>query len=74
EEIKKDTNRVFPGEWRKELYARQKGKCAICKQSIHDVDIAEIDHIEPHSLGGQTTIENAQLTHRYCNRSKGNRI
>ncbi|MGL4911511.1 MAG: HNH endonuclease family protein [Romboutsia sp.] len=74
EEIKKDFNRVFPGEWRKELYDRQNSKCAICKQTIHDVAIAEIDHIEPHSLGGQTTIENAQLTHRYCNRSKGNRI
>lgn len=74
EEIKKDSNRIFPSEWKEELYNRQNGKCAICKQTIHDVSIAEIDHIEPHSLGGQTTIDNAQLTHRYCNRSKGNRI
>lgn len=74
EEIKKDSNRLFPNEWKQELYNRQDGKCAICKQTIHDITMTEIDHIEPHSLGGTTTIDNAQLTHRYCNRSKGNRI
>lgn len=74
EEIKKDITRVFPNGWKQELYNRQDGKCAICKQTIHDIEIAEIDHIKPHSLGGQTTIDNAQLTHRYCNRSKGNRV
>lgn len=74
EEIKKDTSRIFPGSWKQELYKSQDGKCAICKQTIHDISIAEIDHINPYSLGGKTTIENAQLTHRYCNRSKGNRI
>jgi 5-methylcytosine-specific restriction endonuclease McrA len=35
-----------------------------------DINDTEIDHIKPYSKGGETTFENAQLTHRHCNRSK----
>lgn len=33
----------------------------------------EVDHIIPKSLGGANTVENAQVTCRTCNRSKGKR-
>lgn len=33
----------------------------------------DADHVIPHSKGGQTDIENAQLLCRYHNQKKGNR-
>ena len=44
--------------------------CGICRQQINHLDDAEVDHIIPYSKGGQTVIENAQISHRYCNRRK----
>jgi hypothetical protein len=41
--------------------------CAICNQSISDLDDAALDHIEQYWLGGKTIPENARLAHRYCN-------
>ena len=31
---------------------------------------AQIDHIRRYSEGGKTTIENGQITHKYCNLKK----
>lgn len=47
--------------------------CHICKQQISNIDDAEVDHIVPFSSGGATSLENAGLSHRFCNRSKGDR-
>jgi 5-methylcytosine-specific restriction endonuclease McrA len=47
--------------------------CRICAQRIQDIDDAEVDHIEHYWRGGKTIPENARLTHRYCNRSRGGR-
>ena len=44
--------------------------CSICGQQIESINDAEIDHIEPYSVGGKTEPDNARLTHRYCNRSR----
>lgn len=44
--------------------------CKLCNQTIHSLDDAHTDHIVPFSKGGSTTLENAQLTHRYCNLRK----
>lgn len=41
--------------------------CAICKQRIHSIDDAALDHIKQYWIGGKTIPENARLTHRYCN-------
>ena len=73
---KHDSRRAFPPEWRKSLFEKQDGKCGICEQSldenrVQDGTYAHIDHIDPHSKGGQTTFENAQLAHAECNREKG---
>jgi 5-methylcytosine-specific restriction endonuclease McrA len=45
--------------------------CAVCGQQIETVDDAEVDHQTPYVAGGSTNLSNAQLTHRFCNRSKG---
>lgn len=46
--------------------------CSYCGQTILDINDAEVDHIVPYSRGGETTLENAQLLHRHCNREKNN--
>lgn len=48
-------------------------KCGICGQTILNIEDCEVDHIVPYSKGGRTILENAQLVHSYCNKSKGNR-
>lgn len=62
--------RLFSTELKKKLMA-DCAICGICKQSILTLDDAEVDHITAFVKGGETTEDNAQLTHRYCNRSKG---
>lgn len=47
--------------------------CAICDQTIHNIDDSEVDHIEHYWRGGKTIPENARLTHRFCNRHRGGR-
>jgi hypothetical protein len=41
-------------------------RCAICKARLVIADASD-DHKERRIDGGQSTIENAQLTHQYCN-------
>jgi hypothetical protein len=48
------------------LYDRD-STCALCHQTIADVDDAAVDHVQQYWLGGKTELENARLTHRYCN-------
>ena len=62
--------RTFDPQLRRTLFG-QGQVCAICNQSIHSLDDAQVDHIQPFAKGGLTTTENAQLTHRFCNQRKG---
>lgn len=62
--------RLFTADMKRNMY-QQSQRCAICSQTIHTIDDAEVDHVTPFSKGGATDIQNAQLVHRYCNRSKG---
>ena len=48
--------------------------CSYCGQEILDINDAEVDHSIPYSKGGETTLENAQLLHRHCNRKKLNTV
>jgi hypothetical protein len=41
--------------------------CAICNQKISEVDDAAVDHVNQYWLGGKTVLDNARLTHRFCN-------
>lgn len=68
-----NNNRNFTYEQKETLYKQSKAKCAICGQKILNIEDSEVDHITPHSKGGETILSNAQITHRYCNRAKGNR-
>ena len=47
-------------------------KCTYCGQEILSIDDAEVDHIKVFSKGGDTTLDNAQLLHKHCNREKYN--
>lgn len=47
------------------VYWRDERKCRVCDEVVVWNE-AEFHHIEPHSRGGPTTIENAALVHRPC--------
>lgn len=68
----KAESRTFDASLRRQLFGKSP-VCAICNQTIHHLDDAQVDHIKPFSLGGGTTEDNAQLTHRYCNQKKSNK-
>jgi 5-methylcytosine-specific restriction endonuclease McrA len=55
---------------KQDLYSANSA-CAICGQSIHEVDDSEVDHIVHYWRGGRTIPQNARLVHRYCNRRRG---
>ena len=54
-----------------EMLENQGGRCPLCGHDIQDG--YEMDHIQPQSKGGASTITNLQLLCRACNRKKGNK-
>ena len=65
--------RLFDSSLKSKLY--YKGYvCKYCGNQILSIDDCEIDHIIPYDKGGPTELENAQLLHKWCNRSKGNKL
>lgn len=64
--IAQKENRCFSLKIKQELFNKDQ-TCNICGQRIHNIDDCAIDHIEQYCMGGTTTLENARLTHRYCN-------
>lgn len=70
--VPSDTPRLFSLSFKEQLW-KQDPTCRICGQRIHQLDDAEVDHIEHYWRGGKTIPENARLTHRYCNRARGGR-
>jgi hypothetical protein len=64
--------RIFPYAIKKQLFSDDP-TCKLCGNQIMAIEDAEVDHKIPYSKGGPTTIENAQLAHRYCNRHKSNK-
>lgn len=67
-------------EWRyqkaiRNMLINSKGAiCGICGKPIENMKQCSLDHIIPLSKGGQTTLENCQLAHVWCNRKKGSKI
>jgi len=64
---------------REELYVAQGGRCSICnstidKNRLHDGSYVHIDHIQPWSQGGNSTIQNAAVVHAACNMGKGAKV
>ena len=70
--IELDKKRYFSQSDKQDLFNKN-NTCAICGNIIESINDANVDHIIPWSKGGTTTLDNAQLTHEFCNKSKGNR-
>lgn len=57
----------------KELLKRDGPYCGICGKEL-DLQKFDVDHIIPSSQGGSNHIDNLQLAHPSCNRSKQDRV
>jgi hypothetical protein len=70
---KKDSQRGFTSEQRRLMWNMAgSSRCKSCNKALSWVDFT-LDHIDPHSKGGRSRLENAALMCRTCNSSKGNR-
>lgn len=70
---KKDEQRGFSPEQRRILWNTSvEKKCTKCGVKLDWTNFT-IDHIDPHSKGGKSSLENAALMCRSCNSAKGNR-
>lgn len=73
EDESKSNKRLFAPHIKEELF--YPGYiCKYCGNQILSIDDCEVDHIIPYDAGGPTEIENAQLLHKWCNRSKGSKV
>ncbi|MCK5385013.1 MAG: HNH endonuclease [Alphaproteobacteria bacterium] len=77
----KDEKRAFNEAEKISIYRRDKGLCQECLSEGKDEPEAKVswsnyqaDHIFPHSRGGQTTVDNAQVLCAYHNQRKSNRV
>jgi len=69
----KDKQRGFTREQRRIIWnSTEERKCQECGEVLTWDDFT-IDHIDPHSKGGRSEIENASLMCRKHNSAKGNR-
>lgn len=64
--------RAFDGNTKREVYEKQKGICAICKNHFA-IEEMEADHITPWNKGGRTIAENCQILCVECNRRKSDK-
>ncbi|MEK7747770.1 MAG: DUF262 domain-containing protein, partial [Nitrospirota bacterium] len=70
---KKDSQRGFSSEQRRLLWNTDScRRCESCRKPLSWDDFT-LDHIDPHSKGGRSRLENAALMCQSCNSSKGNR-
>ena len=68
----KDPNRLFTENERIVIWRRAGGKCENPDCSVAlSLDEMRADHLEAHSKGGRTTLENAQCLCKSCNSKKG---
>jgi 5-methylcytosine-specific restriction endonuclease McrA len=70
---RKDAQRAFTSEQRRLLWNTSNARCCTsCGKGLTWVDFT-LDHIDPHSKGGRSRLDNAALMCRICNSAKGNR-
>lgn len=62
--------RLFPYHVKEKLFNADP-TCRLCNQRIVHIDDSHVDHIIRFADGGTTTLDNGQITHRYCNQKKG---
>lgn len=58
--------KVIPKQIREQIYAKYNGHCAYCGMKLEYKDM-QVDHINPHYLGGIDEIENYMPSCRACN-------
>jgi 5-methylcytosine-specific restriction endonuclease McrA len=61
----KDPNRLFGELDRTLLFFRQKGLCAVCDGQMVWEE-CEVHHVDEHSKGGATSLENGAAVHKVC--------
>ena len=61
----KDPTRIYGALERELIYYRDKKLCQVCDAEVPWSD-HEIHHVEEHSKGGSTTMENGALVHKHC--------
>lgn len=59
--------------FRSKMWMRDNGICGICNNPV-DYDDMDVDHILPKSYGGKDLWDNLRVSHKECNRKRGNRI
>ncbi len=70
---RKDDKRAFTAEQRRIIWnTEEKRACTKCKEPLSWENFT-IDHVVPHSKGGKTSLDQAQLMCRSCNSRKGAR-
>jgi 5-methylcytosine-specific restriction endonuclease McrA len=70
---RKDAQRGFTAEQRRLLWNTSNARrCESCSKPLSWSDFT-LDHIDPHSKGGRSRLDNAALMCRACNSAKGNR-
>lgn len=59
-----------------EMLEAQNGICPVCKEAIDQSTLGafHVDHVIPFSRGGGYERDNLQITHPFCNMSKGNDV
>jgi len=79
--ISLDGKRAFSELQRIQLYRRDKGLCQAClreekseKEAVVSWSNYQADHVFPHSKGGRTELQNAELLCSYHNQSKGAKV
>jgi 5-methylcytosine-specific restriction endonuclease McrA len=65
-----NTRRAFRASEKKALFDTDP-TCRLCGNRIMLLEDAHVDHEKPFSGGGETSLKNAQLAHRFCNLSAG---
>jgi hypothetical protein len=69
----RDAQRGFTAEQRRILWnSTEEQKCKVCGCKL-SWDNFTVDHVDPHSRGGRSRLDNAALVCRACNSVKGNR-
>jgi len=61
----KDPKRLYGELEREIIYYRDHKKCAVCGADVLWKE-AEIHHVEAHSQGGRTSLDNGALVHKHC--------
>lgn len=76
--ITKDEKRIFSDDERRILFLEAKGRCQwvdaegnVCDKPLSPGEW-DADHIEPHTNGGRTSVDNGRVVCKWRNRSNGN--